>query len=269
MDNNGINSATNSIKAKTKNRFDTEKPLISIITVVYNGEKHLEETIRSVINQTYDNIEYIVIDGGSTDRTVDIIQKYDHAIKYWISEKDYGISDAFNKGIAKASENSYIQLLNAGDTLISSTVLSELVPHLDSSIVSFKTLSKSGRFIGLDTYRTQEDFTRLPHQSTFVKKEVYTLFGTYSLGYKIRMDYEFFSRIVPFIVPKIEPIIAVVFDSTGISSSLKHKFRFEAEGVIIEFLYFNRSIFRVLYLPVWRTFKSTIATLLRILGLRR
>ena len=68
-----------------------DKPLITVITVVFNGEKYLEETILSVINQTYDNVEYIIIDGGSTDGTLDIISKYEYAIDYWVSEKDNGI----------------------------------------------------------------------------------------------------------------------------------------------------------------------------------
>ena len=82
------------------------KPLISVVTVVFNGELFLEETILSVLNQTYDNIEYIIIDGGSTDETVDIIKKYEYAIDYWVSEIDEGIYDAMNKG-GKVAEGRY------------------------------------------------------------------------------------------------------------------------------------------------------------------
>ena len=74
-------------------------PLISIITVVKNNEKYLEETIQSIINQKFKNFEYIIIDGKSTDRTLEIIKKYNTEIDYWISEDDKGIYDAFNKGI--------------------------------------------------------------------------------------------------------------------------------------------------------------------------
>ena len=93
------------------------KPLISIITVVYNGEQFLEDTILSVINQNYDNIEYIIIDGGSTDGTVDIIKKYEDRIDYWVSENDEGIYDAMNKGIYLSSPSSYLMWINAGDYL--------------------------------------------------------------------------------------------------------------------------------------------------------
>ena len=90
------------------------EPLISIITVVFNGIEHLEETILSVANQTYCNIEYIVIDGGSDDGTLEIIKKYLHIIDLWVSENDNGIYDAMNKG-AKLATGSHLGFLNASD----------------------------------------------------------------------------------------------------------------------------------------------------------
>ena len=91
-----------------------DKPLISIITVVYNGEKYLEETILSVINQTYDNVEYIIIDGGSTDGTIDIIKKYNDNIDYWVSEKDRNMYDGINKGL-KIASGDIVASLNSDD----------------------------------------------------------------------------------------------------------------------------------------------------------
>ena len=88
--------------------------LVSIITVVYNGEKYLEQTIQSVINQTYPNIEYIIIDGGSTDGTLEIIKKYKKHISYWVSEPDKGIFDAVNKGIDIA-KGKLIGMINSDD----------------------------------------------------------------------------------------------------------------------------------------------------------
>jgi len=102
---------------QTSNLKSQTYPLITIITVVYNGEKYLEETIKSVINQTYPNVEYIIIDGGSTDGTLDIIKKYEDYIDYWVSEKDKGIYDAMNKGIL-VSNGKYLLFLNADDFLI-------------------------------------------------------------------------------------------------------------------------------------------------------
>jgi len=93
------------------------KPLISIVTVVYNGEKFLEEAIESVINQNYDNIEYIIIDGCSTDNTIDIIKKYDDQIDYWVSEPDHGQSDAFIKAFS-ICHGKWISWLNGDDILL-------------------------------------------------------------------------------------------------------------------------------------------------------
>jgi glycosyltransferase involved in cell wall biosynthesis len=96
--------------------------LVSIVTVVFNGDKHLEKTIKSVINQNYSNIEFIVIDGGSTDQSLSIIKRYDHAIDQWLSEKDLGIYDAMNKGIAMA-HGQWISFMNCGDYFYSKNTL--------------------------------------------------------------------------------------------------------------------------------------------------
>ena len=98
-------------------KSNSNRPLISIITVVMNGAQFLENTILSVIEQNYDNIEYIVVDGGSSDKTLKIIKKYEHIIDYWISENDNGIYDAMNKGL-NLSRGEWINFMNAGDLLI-------------------------------------------------------------------------------------------------------------------------------------------------------
>jgi acetyltransferase-like isoleucine patch superfamily enzyme len=104
--------------------------LISVITVTYNAYDTIEETILSVINQTYENIEYIIIDGGSTDNTIQIIKKYENKIAYWISEPDRGIYDAMNKGILKAN-GKWINFMNSGDTFYNSTVISDIFHQND------------------------------------------------------------------------------------------------------------------------------------------
>lgn len=104
---------------RTKGLFknsDHDRPLLSIVTVVYNGEKYLEQTIQSVINQSYEHLEYIIVDGGSTDRTLEIIAKYDQYIDYWVSEPDQGIYNAMNKG-TKLATGSHVLHLNADDLL--------------------------------------------------------------------------------------------------------------------------------------------------------
>src|SRR5258708_15361904 len=91
-----------------------EFPVISIITVVYNGEAVLEKTIKSIVGQTYPHTEYIIIDGKSSDQTIEIIKRYENRITFWLSELDNGIYDAMNKGIARAT-GSWISFMNAGD----------------------------------------------------------------------------------------------------------------------------------------------------------
>ena len=107
-------------------------PLISIVTVSYNAVKDIEKTILSVLNQTYPNIEYIIIDGGSTDGTLDIIKKYEDKISYWVSEPDKGIYDAMNKGTLKAT-GVWLNFMNAGDTFYNEHVLEKVFKDNDWS----------------------------------------------------------------------------------------------------------------------------------------
>ena len=95
------------------------QPTFSIITITYNAVRLVEQTLLNVLSQSYPNIEYIVIDGGSTDGTVDIIRRYESGLAYWVSEPDKGIYDAMNKGLQKATGD-YVWFINAGDTLCSS-----------------------------------------------------------------------------------------------------------------------------------------------------
>lgn len=108
-----------------KKKYNPSLPIISIITVIYNDKLYLEETILSVINQKYQNIEYIIIDGGSSDGSIDIIKKYQHKINLWISEKDEGIYDAMNKGFQLAN-GEWINFMNSGDTFASNEVVSNI-----------------------------------------------------------------------------------------------------------------------------------------------
>jgi glycosyltransferase involved in cell wall biosynthesis len=101
------------------------RPMVSVITVVFNGDKTLEDTIKSVIKQDYDSFEYLIIDGGSQDGTLKIIQEYEQQIDYWISEPDNGIYDAMNKGIELANGR-WIYFIGADDVLVGDTVLSQV-----------------------------------------------------------------------------------------------------------------------------------------------
>lgn len=172
----------------------TSTPLVSIITVSYNAIMSIEDTIISVINQKYPNIEYIIIDGGSNDGTVDIIKKYSNKITYWISEPDSGIYDAMNKGIMIA-KGEWINFMNCGDSFYDNSVIKTIFSNKISSDVIYGNtclLLKQGNYIvgpkELTIMKRQLPFY---HQSSFVKTNLMKEF-LFDTKYKICADYNFF-----------------------------------------------------------------------------
>jgi glycosyltransferase involved in cell wall biosynthesis len=178
------------IKKSQKNR-----PLISIITIVYNGEKHIEDTIKSVINQTYDHIEYIIIDGGSTDKCIDIIKKYEDYIDYWISEKDNGISDAFNKGI-RVANGKWIGIINADDWYESDSC-ENIIKYSEYDFIfgSIRYWDGDRSYIDIARPEMIYDDMRINHPTLFVKRSLYQEVGLYDEKYKIAMDYDLVLRL--------------------------------------------------------------------------
>jgi glycosyltransferase involved in cell wall biosynthesis len=175
-------------------------PKISIVTVSFNAINAIENTILSVINQTYPNIEYIIIDGGSTDGTVDIIKKYDNKISYWISEPDNGIYDAMNKAIEKAT-GEWINFMNAGDIFYSDTIVQELA---NTNIFNNKNTIIYGNRIVNTSGVMKEQVSRIKtikhsmdifHQSIFTYTSLHKehLFNT---SYQIAGDYDFLYKMI-------------------------------------------------------------------------
>lgn len=155
-----------------------KQSLISIITVVYNGEKFLEETIQSVIHQTYNNVEYIIIDGGSTDGTLDIIKKYEDKVDYWMSKRDSGIYDAMNKGIDLAS-GEWINFMNGGDLFYKNQVLENIFYGTNNNadiiygdtVFNYPTFQKKVKAnTNINDLWKGMCFT---HQSTFIKSNLH------------------------------------------------------------------------------------------------
>ncbi len=177
---------------------------ITVITVVKNGRDFIADTIESVVGQSHGDLEYIVIDGGSTDGTVEIIKAYEARIAKWVSEPDGGIADAFNKGLANASGD-YILMLNSDDALAGPGVLDAMVGELarhnfpamiygDYDIID----RESGGFL----YRGSVQLTRegllrgqvLPHPCLLARRSYFEQYGNFDVTFRIAMDYEWLLR---------------------------------------------------------------------------
>lgn len=171
---------------------------ISVVTVCYNAVNDIEKTILSVINQTYPNVEYLIIDGGSTDGTMDVVNRYKDKIDIIVSEPDKGIYDAMNKGIDRAT-GEWINFMNAGDYLVDNFVLQSLSSIIDAdtlkcdfyygnSVQVFSKHMESKKPFGLKFLYQSMPFS---HQCIFAKKEI-LLKHRFSLQYKLASDYELF-----------------------------------------------------------------------------
>ena len=213
---------------RTKGYFKVslpDKPLITVVTVVFNGEAYIEETILSVINQNYENIEYIIIDGGSSDRTINIIRKYENAIDYWVSEEDKGVFDAMNKGINLAT-GAWINFMNGGDYFLKKDIISKISLLMVDDCIDV--------LYGNTLLRYDKDYTRLQkpspspnfyfgipfcHQSAFMRTQIYKS-NKFSFEYKIYSDYDLFYRIFKkgFKFMYVDETIAS-YECNGISSN--------------------------------------------------
>ena len=230
--------ALNKINSKFKIQHSTlnQLPLITVITVVYNGEKCLEETIQSVINQTYPNVEYIIIDGGSTDGTLDIIKKYEDSIDYWVSEKDKGIYDAMNKGIELAFGN-LIGILGGDDIFFPKAL--EYVSNFAEydAVVGPVKLSTGEIKYG---YRPQYKYFGHGYCVTshsigfFVKKKIYKMIGLYDLKYYQVSDGDFIYKVMK-ITDNIKSVerdfLFGIFNVSGVSN--KKRFRQILENALV------------------------------------
>lgn len=188
---------------------NNEKPLVSIITVCYNSEKYIRDTIESVLNQTYDNIEYIIVDGESTDNTLDIIQDYEpkfNGSMYWISEPDNGIYDAMNKGIDMAN-GEIIGIINSDDwyekNAVEFVVNKYLITDLDDKFIFHGNMNKydSEKNKLFTSFRNNKFIENkieygmpVNHPSVFVSEKIYKKIGNFNTKFKIAGDYDFIYR---------------------------------------------------------------------------
>lgn len=182
-----------------------KNPKVSVITVVYNGERFIEETIKSVLNQTYNNIEYIIIDGGSTDGTIDIIKRYENRIDYWVSESDNGIYDAWNKGI-KIAKGEWISFLGADDFYLNDAITNYInliitspkdnIMYISSKNILCDENKNEIKIIGQKwNWNKFKVYMNVAHVGSLHNRKLYKTYGFYDTEFKICADYEFLLRV--------------------------------------------------------------------------
>lgn len=207
---------------------------VSIITISYNNEKDIRGTINSVIDQTYDNIEYIVIDGGSDDKTLDIVEEYKRSISKVVSEPDKGIYDAINKGI-KYSTGDIVGLIHAGDRLFDDTVIEDIVKHFKEHHCDASyghSLFVDGTDKPVRVNKSPEFKKRLfkrgwmpSHQSVYIKREIFDNLGYYRIDLGGSGDYEFILRYFYFndlVVKRLDRFV-LKFSLGGTSTTGYHR----------------------------------------------
>jgi glycosyltransferase involved in cell wall biosynthesis len=171
------------------------KPILSVITVVYNGERFIERTIKSVISQSYNNIEYIVIDGKSKDKTIEILNNYKEHIDILVSQRDEGIYDAMNKGL-KLATGDYVIFMNAGDQFYANDTIEQIFRNEDYADIYYGDtliVDEDNQSLGKRRLRPPEKLTwksfrmgmRVCHQSFIIKRKLAPLYDT---NYKIAAD---------------------------------------------------------------------------------
>jgi glycosyltransferase involved in cell wall biosynthesis len=201
---------------------------LSIITINKNNASALEKTIQSVADQTYNGFEYIVIDGASSDGSVDIIKRFSDKITYWISEPDTGIYNAMNKGIRKA-QGEYCLFLNSGDVLMGHSVLKKVINEISTTENSDVYYANSmttahHHFIPPKSIDINYFLVHgINHQNTLIKRSLFVEHGLYNEDFRISADFEFWLRECWIHKAKFTYINTniVLYDATGISSTSK------------------------------------------------
>ena len=229
---------------------------VSVVTVCYNAVQTLEKTILSVLSQTYPDVEYIIIDGGSTDGTVDIIKKYAGRLAYWVSESDKGIYDAMNKGM-KHANGDYLIFLGADDLFFSGETLSVIAPNLEKEEVyygdSYMTYIRKiywGRF---NKYKLA--IGNICHQAIFYPRCVYKRKG-YDIRYKVYADYVYNMELFDKVKFNYLDETVSIFNYGGTSYRAKDKlFKITKKKIVYENLGFQSVLAYVMF-EVYKSLKS-------------
>ena len=245
-----------------RNNNITSRPKFSIITVVLNNEKLLETTIKSVLNQKFKNYEYIIIDGGSTDKTFDIIYRYKESIDYFVSQKDKGIYDAFNKGMT-VSQGDYVGIINSDDVYTENAleiINNYTINYPDKDFVFGSVQKHWGVLHGYKPEKIKYSWGFYSSHSTgfFIKRNSAVVNGLYNLKYKYHADYDYFYRMIvknkmKGIATKKDEIVGI-FRRGGYSSTISFWKLFKEELKIR--LDNGQSIFLISIIFVYKSLKN-------------
>lgn len=204
---------------------------LTIITINYNNKNGLEKTVNSVLSQTFTDVEYVIIDGGSTDGSLEIIKQYAQHFSYWVSEPDKGIYNAMNKGILQA-KGEYLQFLNSGDWLVNETVLSKVFEHTTTADILYGNMNEIspngdikvqvplvGDNLTMANFNSNTHAT-IQHPASFIRKTLFEK-GLYDERYRIIADIKFFidSIIIQNCTVQYLPFVIANFNLDGLSSN--------------------------------------------------
>jgi glycosyltransferase involved in cell wall biosynthesis len=210
--------------SETQSMHDpSQAPMISIVTVTYNSEATLLDTLGSVRNQTFRDLEHIVVDGGSTDKTLELLKAAGDSVR-WISEPDKGIYDAMNKGI-RLARGHWIHLLNSDDYYASNEVLAQVVPRLRYDSVNYCDLiranSDGSRVVQRYPFRKWPLYfsAYLPHPSLIVSAAQYRAVGLYDTGFRVAADHDMILRLVGQYPANHIPVEMTVMRQDGVSAT--------------------------------------------------
>jgi len=239
--------------------MNNNTPLISIITATYNCADSIESTMQSVLAQSYPNVEYIIIDGQSTDGTIDIIKRYEKNITVFISEPDKGIYDAMNKGI-RASKGIWLNFMNSGDLFYSKDSIWNSLKNIDDKVgfiySDFYVLKKQQ----LKLINASYDKGIILHQSVIYKRELHLKYGEYIVSQKyIISDYLFFHLIpIELITKSLYPIS--INSAPGVSAGNWTWY----QKICFDFIFRKISIFELVRDLVIRVVKNGIISCLKL-----
>ena len=255
---------------------------VSIITVCLNAVTTIGKTIKSVASQSYNNIEHIVVDGGSSDGTLKILKKYNKYITQWISEPDNGIYDAMNKGLDLAG-GEIVMFLNANDIFNNRKIIGKIIKEFENDKADIiygnvRMISHENNIDYIQKYNNVDKIylttKNICHQAMFSRKKLYNRYGSFNTSYKIAGDYDWYLRMIleNNVTSHYVDIIVSVFSLDGVSGDLKYRKATLTEFNRVArqyFAYRDRLIGKIRYLPEyikWLVYQNIVKSARRIIN---